>query len=182
VSKPVDIIKSETGLDKQWSGWMLVRTLLFLLPTHAFMRTRATILKMWGLPLGRGVMFSGTPVFAGSRDPRKTLKVGQRSFINYPVHFDCSAAITIGVGVSVGHHCIFVTTGHEIGTKDFRAADRQLKPIVVGDGVWIGACVTILPGVTIGEGAVIAAGAVVNKDIAANTLVGGVPAKLIRPL
>jgi acetyltransferase-like isoleucine patch superfamily enzyme len=54
------------------------------------------------------------------------------------------------------------------------------KPVVIGKNVWIGANATILPGVTIGDGAVIAAGAVVSKDVEANTVVGGVPAKLIK--
>ena len=54
------------------------------------------------------------------------------------------------------------------------------KPIRIEDKVWLGANVTICPGVTIGEGAVVAAGAVVNKDVAPRTVVGGVPAKFIK--
>ena len=54
------------------------------------------------------------------------------------------------------------------------------KPIRIKDKVWLGANVTICPGVTIGEGAVVAAGAVVNKDVAPRTVVGGVPAKFIK--
>jgi acetyltransferase-like isoleucine patch superfamily enzyme len=54
------------------------------------------------------------------------------------------------------------------------------KPVKIGAKVWIGANVTILPGVNIGDGAIIAAGAVVNKDVAPNTVVGGVPAKFIK--
>ena len=67
----------------------------------------------------------------------------------------------------------------------FEASDRSTlypKPITIKDNVWIGANVTILPGVTIGENAIIAAGAVVNKDVAANTIVGGVPAKYIKSI
>ena len=56
------------------------------------------------------------------------------------------------------------------------------KPVKIGKNVWIGANVTILPGVTIGEGAIIAAGAVVNKNVEANTIAGGVPAKLIKQI
>jgi acetyltransferase-like isoleucine patch superfamily enzyme len=57
-----------------------------------------------------------------------------------------------------------------------------LKPIVVKRNAWIGAAATILPGVTIGENSVVAAGAVVNKDVPPNTVVAGVPAKIVRQL
>ncbi len=54
------------------------------------------------------------------------------------------------------------------------------SPVIIGDNVWIGACVTIVPGVTIGDNAIIAAGAVVTKNVEPNTVVGGVPAKFIK--
>nr|WP_231402085.1 DapH/DapD/GlmU-related protein [Panacibacter microcysteis] len=56
----------------------------------------------------------------------------------------------------------------------------DLKAVVIKRNAWIGAAATILPGVTIGENAVVAAGAVVNKDVADNTVVGGIPAKVLR--
>ena len=58
----------------------------------------------------------------------------------------------------------------------------EFRPIRIENKVWLGANVTILPGVTIGEGAIVAAGAVVTKDVAARTIVGGVPAKVIKKI
>jgi maltose O-acetyltransferase len=63
-----------------------------------------------------------------------------------------------------------------------RAGDLKAEPVTIGDGAWIGARATILPGVTIGGGAVVAAGSVVTRDLPANVLAGGVPARVIREL
>ena len=63
-----------------------------------------------------------------------------------------------------------------------RRADMIPAPVKIGNKVWIGANVTILPGVSIGEGAVLAAGAVVNKDVPARTIVAGVPARVIKSI
>lgn len=78
----------------------------------------------------------------------------------------------------IGSQSVLATINH--GMLPEERADNHLAPIHIGNKVWIGAHVTILPGVTIGDGAVIAAGAVVTKDVAANTVVGGVPAKLLK--
>lgn len=90
--------------------------------------------------------------------------------------------------VFLGNH-VFIAFGvdfclatHETGGVDQRAGNYFNKDIQVGDGTWICANVTILPGVKIGKGCVIAAGSVVNKDCEANCLYGGNPAKLIKRL
>nr|WP_243895920.1 acyltransferase [Paenibacillus sp. F411] len=77
---------------------------------------------------------------------------------------------------------MFCTDTHEIGTSDERGGERKLLPIKVDDGCWIGARVTILPGVTVGQGCIIAAGAVVTKDCEPNGLYAGVPARRIKDL
>ena len=113
------------------------------------------------------------------------LRIGDDCFINANVSFHFGASnvtIELGDGVYVGPNTLFTTVTHEIGSSSKRAGVNRYSPIRVGDGVWIGASCTILPGVTIGEGSVVAAGALVNKDVPANTLVGGVPAKVIRDL
>lgn len=95
-----------------------------------------------------------------------------------------SAPVTIGDRVLIGPGTCICTDTHEVESSDRRASNNgsHAKRITIGEDVWICARVTVLPGVTIGRGACIAAGAVVAKDVEERTLVGGVPAKLIRKL
>ncbi|WP_345474131.1 hypothetical protein QMQ05_06955 [Glutamicibacter ectropisis] len=92
------------------------------------------------------------------------------------------AQVSIGNDVLVGPFVRFVTDTHELGPSKKRGGDYYKTTIKVGNGVWIGASVTIVGDVEIGDGAVIAAGSLVNKDVNANTMVGGVPAKQIKIL
>ena len=92
--------------------------------------------------------------------------------------FQDQGGITIGDGTLVGPKTVIATLNHHMSPN--KRANLIPKPVVIGKNVWIGANATILPGVTIGDGAVIAAGAVVSKDVEANIVVGGVPAKLIK--
>lgn len=110
----------------------------------------------------------------------KNIHLGEHVFINACCHFQDHGGITIGDGCQIGHNVVFATLNHGI-----QPTDRQHtypSPIVVGKNVWIGSNATICPGVIIGDNAIIAAGAVVTHDIQPNTIVGGVPAKLIRQI
>ena len=111
-------------------------------------------------------------------DCGKNLKIGRNVFINSCCQFQDQGGIEIDDGTLVGPKTVIATLNHNINPT--KRANLIPKPVKIGKNVWIGANVTILPGVTIGDGAVIAAGAVVNKDVEANTVVGGVPAKLIK--
>lgn len=75
---------------------------------------------------------------------------------------------------------VFATLNHGLSPKDRRST--YPAPIVLGRNVWVGANVTILQGVTIGDNSVVAAGAVVTKDVPPNTVVGGVPARVIKTI
>ena len=108
----------------------------------------------------------------------KNISFGKRVFVNAGCKFQDQGGIVIGDDVLVGHNCVMATLDHDL-RPDHRA-DMIPSPIKIGNKVWIGANVTILGGVTIGDCAVIAAGAVVTKDVAPNTIVGGVPAKFIK--
>ena len=106
------------------------------------------------------------------------ITVGKNVFINTGCRFQDQGGITIGDGVQIGHNVVLATLNHnEDPAKRFQT---HPAPIVIGDNVWLAANVTVTPGVTIGEGAIVAAGAVVTRDVPANTVVGGVPAKVIR--
>lgn len=108
--------------------------------------------------------------------------IGKNSFINSYCYLDTFSPIEIGDNVSIAMGVYVITSSHKIGDSERRAITAYGKPIKIGNGCWIGARSTILPGVTIGQGCIIAAGAVVNKDCEPNGLYAGVPAKRIKDL
>lgn len=117
------------------------------------------------------------PLYA---DFGKNITVGENVFINACCHFQDHGGVTIGDGCQIGHNVVFATLNH--GLSPEKRKTTYPAPIVLGNNVWIGSNATILQGVTIGDNAVVAAGAVVTKDVAANTVVGGVPAKFIKSI
>ena len=104
----------------------------------------------------------------------KNITVGEGVFIN------ACCGMIIGDGCQIGHNVVFATLNHGLVPKDRQTT--YPAPIVLGRNVWIGSNATILQGVTIGDNAVVGAGAVVTRDVEANTVVGGVPAKFIKRL
>ena len=106
--------------------------------------------------------------------------IGQRSFVNRDGYV--RPGTVIGERVAVGPFARLVTDNHELGTRRQRAGKFHNVPLTIEDGVWIGASVTIIGGVTVGAGAVVAAGAVVVRDVPANTIVAGVPARVVKYL
>jgi len=93
-----------------------------------------------------------------------------------------TGGVTIGDRTLVGFRTFIVSDNHTVPPRPARIFDagHTPRPVVIERDVWIGANCTILPGVTIGEGAVVAAGSVVTKSVSAFTVVGGVPARVIR--
>lgn len=110
----------------------------------------------------------------------KNIHLGKNVFINSACQFQDQGGIFIGDGCLIGPGTMMATLNH--GFEPEHRQNMTHAPIVLGKGVWTGAHVTILPGVTIGDNAIIAAGAVVAKDVPANTIVGGVPAKVIKEI
>ena len=108
------------------------------------------------------------------------IKLGKNVFINHACSFLDLGGITIEDHVLIGPRVNLITENHPLDPADRRAL--ICKPIVIKRNAWVGAGATVLPGVTVGENAVVAAGAVVAKDVSANTVVGGVPARIIKTI
>ena len=109
--------------------------------------------------------------------------IGKGCFINTEVRFACpKAEITLGERCRIGPRVCFEGAQHSLYLNEKGRRGTTGAPIVVGDDVWVGAGAIVTAGVEIGEGAVVAAGAVVTQFVAPYTLVGGVPAKVIRDL
>lgn len=109
----------------------------------------------------------------------KNLELGEGVFVNMGCRFQDTGGIRIGEGTLIGHGSTLTTLNHAVDPD--RRADMVPAPVVIGRKVWLGAGVTVVPGVTIGDGAIVGAGAVVTKDVPADAVVAGVPARLIRP-
>lgn len=113
-------------------------------------------------------------------DCGKNIEIGENVFINMCCKFQDQGGITIGDGALIGHNVMIATLNHS--QDPAHRGDMIPLPVHIGKKVWIGANATILPGVTIGDNTIIAAGAVVTKDVKANTIVGGIPAKFIKEI
>lgn len=109
------------------------------------------------------------------------IRVGRNVFINQNCTFYDLGGIEIADEVMIGPNVSIITSGHPLEPSQRRSV-TVAKPIVIERNVWIAAGAIIIGGVTIGENAVVAAGSVVTKDVPPNTLAGGNPARVIRPI
>ncbi|AMV61041.1 Maltose O-acetyltransferase [Pediococcus damnosus] len=115
-------------------------------------------------------------------DYGKNIHVGEDFLSNYNLTILDIAPVNIGSHVMIGPNVDIYTVNHPMTAEGRRKYLAQASPVTIGNDVWIGGKVSIMPGVTIGNNVVIAAGAVVTKDVADNALVGGVPARKIKSL
>lgn len=132
--------------------------------------------------IGNGsVIASGCAIHAREPGQDGEFTVGERTNIGNNTIIDLSDSVSIGNDVAIGPSCIIYTHDHRYSqNKEIPwKGDAIRKPVVIEDGAWVGAGVTILSGVVIGRGAVVAAGAVVTKDVENHSIVGGVPAKFL---
>ncbi|MBR3223382.1 MAG: putative colanic acid biosynthesis acetyltransferase [Kiritimatiellae bacterium] len=154
--------------------WMIVNVLLFRPTIYPFfVRWRSWLLQRFGMQCGNHIsIHPSVKIWAPWN-----VKTERVVAIDEDVNLYSVDKITIGMKVAISREAFICTASHDI-TKPNRPL--VTAPIMICDGVWIGARAIILPGVTIGEGAVVAAGAVVTKDVEPFTVVGGNPAKFIK--
>lgn len=126
--------------------------------------------------LGEGTVVR--PPFAVDYGSNVTL--GSRTLVNYHLTLADVAAITIGDDCQIGPNVQLLTPIHPSAPGPRRERLERAEPIVIGDNVWLGGGVTVLPGVSIGNNAVIGASAVVTKDVPANVVAVGNPARVLR--
>jgi acetyltransferase-like isoleucine patch superfamily enzyme len=133
--------------------------------------------ELIGKPVGE--KFNLIPPFY--TDYGLNITIGNAVFIVYQCAFSGHAAIDIADNVMIAHKVNLVTSGHPV-EPDKRRSYITSAPITIEENVWIGVAATILPGVTVGADSVVAAGSVVSRDVPPATLVGGVPATVIKKL
>lgn len=115
-------------------------------------------------------------------DYGNNIVLGKNVFINSNCYFMDGAKITVGDNVFIGPSCGFYTANHPLDYQTRNQGIEQALPILIGNNVWLGGNVIVLPGVEIGDGCVIGAGSVVTKDIEANSVATGIPCNVIKKI
>lgn len=110
------------------------------------------------------------------------IRIGARCFANFGFVALDVAAITIGDDVQIGPNVQLLTPTHPVAPEPRRAKWEAAEPIAIGDNVWLGGGAIVLPGVSIGDDTVVGAGAVVTRDLPANVVAVGNPARVVRTL
>ena len=160
-----------------WASWAR------LLPNFKLASVRAQFYRLAGCRIAPGVALLGRLTLIGQGKVAERLSIGGGSIIAPFVTFGLDAEISLGCNVSISPNAILYTGTHALGFGSRRMNPTiSPKPIVIGDGVWVGMNALILPGVTLGQGCVVSAGAVVSQDVPPNMLVAGNPATVQQTL
>jgi maltose O-acetyltransferase len=148
--------------------------------------------RLWGVPAvkNQGRLLIGDRVRLTSTiatlevgvGPQGTLEIGDNVLVNYGCSFGATKLVRIGDRCNIGTQVILIDNAFHELDPDRRDEQPESAPVILERNVWLASRVIVLPGVTIGENSVIGAGSVVTKDIPANVLAAGIPAKVIRSI
>jgi acetyltransferase-like isoleucine patch superfamily enzyme len=162
------------------NGKLYVCMLLFrLFPETRLFALKASLLRWAGIKVGHNVRVCSSVTILGSG----SLEIGDDTWVGHQVLIISSSCVRIGSCVDIAPR-VFIGTGtHQLDAEGKHSAGLGInRDVVIGDGVWLGACCTLLPGITIGTKAVVAAGAVVTRDVPERKVVGGIPAEILKDL
>ena len=138
-------------------------------------------LTLDNLKFGHGTLIERDVTFWLGTGLRQGIELGERVYVGRNCYLGAIETLRIGDDTIIGAYSYFITANHQASRWDvpIRQQDYTSEPVLIGRDVWIGAHVTILPGVNIGDHAIIGAGAVVTKSVPAGEMWAGVPAKCI---
>ena len=160
-------------IGKKWFCLFLVNK-IYVGTSHFEIKRK--LLNKAGFEIGKNTKVVG-PIFCTGK-----LKIGESCWIGKNLRVNGNGDVVIGSNCDIAPEVSFQTGGHLIGSKERRAGEDKIFTQTVGDGCWIGGRVTILNDTKIGNSCVVAGCACVTKDVPDNSLIGGVPAKIIRSL
>ncbi len=172
-----DLARRDPDALRRYAVEVLDRT-AWVSPTRSFLlplSLRRGLLRLAGLQIGAKVTGLKQCWFQS-----KHVSIGDGSFVNAGCWFEGFGSIDIGRDAFLGPQVMILTSTHEIDEDGQVARTPSAKPVRIGDRCWLGARVTVLPGVTIGEGTIIGAGAVVTRDCKPGAVYVGVPARQVR--
>lgn len=156
-----------------------VMAFLFSMPRYRTLNTiKSYFLRLNGAKVGKRVVFYPGIWIA----PGRNLELGDDVDLALNVQIETSGGVTIGDRSLIGYGTKIFSRNHNVpsGHGNIFGVGHSFKAVSIGNDVWLGANVIVLPGRTIGDGAIVGAGSVVTKDVAAYTVVAGNPAKLVR--
>lgn len=150
-----------------------------LIPETKGFGVKRLLWRMAGAKIGKNVKISSSCKILGAGE----LSIGDNTWIGYQVMFVTSSSIEIGMNVDIAPRVYIGTGTHTINADSSRVASTDVsEDVCIGNGTWICANATILPGSVVGQNCVVAAGAVVKGEYKARTLIGGVPSRMIKSL
>lgn len=155
-----------------------------ILPLFTNGSIRAFLYRKAGFNIGQGTYIMGSiELLSGNPHFYSNLTIGSNTLFSSHVTINLDGKVVIGDNVTIGPFVRIYTATHEIGPSNNRCVRYPVaKAVIVEEGCWIALGATILPGVRIYHGSVVAAGAVVTKDVPPNSLVSGVPGKVVKTL